>query len=236
VADLASGRLWRADIGFNTLTPLAGATATPLTALMFGADLSAWVLDPPRARCCASAATAGCCRPGAPALAALPPSAIALADGGATLLVADPALAQWAELRSGGALAQNVLPRRADGTRLVGVDALAVAGEQIAVLDRSAGAVHRVDRDGTLRDSLPWPAGTQAGALAADRFGRFFLLDVAGRSITVLQLGREPRMLTAAALGAQQIGGLAVDERHLALSDRLAGQVQIVTLAGEGAP
>ncbi len=76
----------------------------------------------------------------------------------------------------------------------------------------------------------------QAGTLAADRFGRIFLLDVGGRSITVLQAGRAPRVLDAATLGAQQIGGLAVDERHLAVSDRLTGQVLIVTLAAEAAP
>ena len=52
----------------------------------------------------------------------------------------------------------------------------------------------------------------------------------------MLQTGREARVLDAAALGAQQIGGLAIDERHLAVSDRLTGQVLIVTLAAESAP
>ena len=236
VADLASGRLWRADLGFNTLTPLAGATASPLTALMFGTDLSAWVLDAASRQVLRFGRDGRLLQTWRTGAAAVSPTAIALADGGATLLVADPGLAQWAELRSGGALAQSVLPRRPDGARLLGVDALAVAGEQVVVLDRAAAAVHRVARDGRVLESLPWPAGLQAGALAADRFGRIFLLDAGGRSIGLLQAGREARVLDAAALGAQQIGGLAIDERHLAVSDRLTGQVLIVTLAAESAP
>lgn len=236
VADLGSGRLWRADLGFNTLTPLAGTSASPLTALMFGADLSAWVLDAASRQVLRFARDGRLLQTWRTGTAAVSPAAIALADGGATLLVADPGLAQWAELRSGGALAQSVLPQHPGGARLLGVDALAVAGDEVVVLDRAAGAVHRVARDGRVLASLPWPAGVQAGALAADRFGRVFLLDAGGRHITVLQQGREARVLDAATLGAQQIGGLALDERHLAVSDRLTGQVLIVTLAAEAAP
>ena len=232
VADLASGRLWRADTAFNTLTPVAGAPVAPNIALLLGADQSAWVLDPASRQVLRFARDGRLLQTWRTGPAAPSPSALALADGGLTLLVADGSLGQWAELRSGGALALPVRLQLGDGAP-ASVDGIASGREQLFVLDHLAGAVHRVRRDGRVVETMGRGVLVQPTALAVDRYERVFVLDDAGQRVTVLRSGAEPRVLTAAELGVQQIGGIAVDERQLAVSDRLAGQVQILTLAAE---
>ena len=61
-----------------------------------------------------------------------------------------------------------------------------------------------------------------------------YVPDGQGRHVLVLHAGSEPRLLMAADLGVQRVGGVAVDERLLAVADRLVGQVQVLML--EGAP
>lgn len=226
VADLGSGRLWRADQGMQTMSAVAGAPVGPGTALALGPDLSAWVLDV-AARQLLRFARDGrllqTLRSGTPG-----PAAFALADGGATLLVADAGLAQWSELRPAGALATTVLPK--DGERRIGgSQAIAVGGEAVYVLDRAAARVHRVARDGRVLASLGEGVLKQPFALAADRTGRVFVADAQGPVLHVLD-GAAALTLDAAALRVQQIGGIAVDERTLAVADRLLGQVQLFTL------
>lgn len=235
VADAASGRVWRADLSFNTLTPLPGAPVGPGTALLLGNDLSAWVLDAAARQVLRFARDGRLLQTWRTGSAAPAPVAIALLDAGATLLVGDATLATFTELRSGGALALPVLPQRANGERM-GVDAIAAGRDGLFVLDRAVGAVHRVQRDGRLVETLGTGALAQPGTMVVDRHDRVFVLDAFGRSVTVLRSGAAPRVLQAAELGVQQIGGLAVDEGFLAVSDRLAGQVQIHTLAPEPRP
>ncbi|TXC65203.1 hypothetical protein FSC37_00845 [Piscinibacter aquaticus] len=232
IADAGSGRLWREDMALNTLTPIAGAPVTPGTLVAIGPDLSAWVLDGITRRCCASRATGGCCRPRRAAPAAASVAGFALADGGATLLVVDDSLGQWVEFRGAGGLAQpRSLPsdvRSADG--------VAVAGDSVFVLDKARGAVHALRRDGTLLATLGEGELKQPQAVAADRFARVFVVDDAGRTVKLLVPGREAQVFGAEALGVQQIGGIAVDERFLAVSDRVGGAVVIHQLAGEARP
>lgn len=231
VADLAAGRLWRADLGLQTMSAIAGAPVGPGTALALGPDLSAWVLDAP-ARQLLRFARDGrllqTLRSGTPS-----PGAFALADGGATLLVADTGLAQWSELRSIGAVATSVLPR--DGERrITGSDAIAAGRDAVWVLDRLAARVHRVARDGRVLASLGEGVLKQPVALAVDRHDRGFVADAQGPALHVLNTA-EPATLADEALRVQQIGGLAVDERTLAVADRLLGQVQLFTLRAEPA-
>ncbi|MBX3608101.1 MAG: hypothetical protein KF788_22700 [Piscinibacter sp.] len=231
VADLAGGRLWRADLGALSVSAVAGAPVGPGSALALGPDLSAWVLDV-AARQVLRFARDGrllqTFRAGTPT-----PGALALADGGATLLVADAGLAQWVELRSAGAVVPTALPAR-DGQRISGTDALAVSRTAVWVLDRAAARVHRVARDGRVLASLGEGTLRQPFALAVDRDERVFVADTQGPALHVLQVGAAPQTLDAAALGVQQIGGLAIDERVLAVSDRLLGQVQLFTLRPGG--
>jgi len=71
-------------------------------------------------------------------------------------------------------------------------------------------------------------------AIAADRFSRVFVLDAQDRALKLLAAGRPAQVFDAAALRVQQIGGFAIDERLLAVSDRLTGQVVIHVLGDEG--
>lgn len=228
VADLASGRLWRADLGAQTMSAIAGAPVGPGTALALGPDQSAWVLDSVARQLLRFARdgrllqTLRSATPG--------PGAFALADGGATLLVADAGLAQWSELRPTGT-ATAVLPREGE-RRITGSEAIAVGREAVFVLDRAAARVHRVARDGRVLASLGEGVLKQPFALAVDRFERVFVADAQGPALHVLNTAT-PASFDTATLRVQQIGGLAVDERMLAIADRLLGQVQLFTLRAE---
>lgn len=234
VADAGTSRVWRIDPAFNHASGIAGAPVTPLTALTLGSDLSAWVLDA-GARQVLRFARDGRLLQTYRIAAALPsPVALALADGGATLLVADGMGAQWGEQRSPTGLGVVIAPRAADGgagTRISGVDAMALVGDDLLVLDRLAAAVHRVARDGRVLATLGRGELVQPNALAVDRDGRIFVVDGGQRALIVLREGTPARRFDAAALGLQRIGGVAVDERVLALSDPLLGQVALFLIA-----
>ena len=235
VADAASGRLWRVDLLTQTLTGVAGAPVGPSTVLLLGADRSAWVLDAPARQVLRFAVDGRLLqtwRSGGTA-----PTGMAVLDNGATLVVAESTWGQWFELRSGGALALPVQPRRSDGTRIGAVDALSAGRDSLFVLDRAKGVVYRAQRDGEVVETLGAGALGQPSTLVVDRFDRAWVLDAQGRSVTMLASGQAPQVRSAADLGVQQIGGLAVDDRSLAVSDRLVGQVLIHPLPEpKGAP
>ena len=233
IVDSGTARIWRVDLGLNTFTPIANpsaAPATPGTALAIGPDLSAWVLDG------VSRQVTRFARDGRPMQTyragntAPAPVGIALADGGATLLMADAALRHWLEFRPIGSFSTAVVP---DAVRSLagaagavrGVDAIATSRDSVVVLDRSAGAVHVMHRDGQIQGRLGEGDLKQPVALAADRYGRVFVLDAQDDALVLLRVGRAAQRITAQALRVQRIGGIAVDESLLAVSDPLTGQV-----------
>ncbi|MFZ2652977.1 MAG: hypothetical protein WA210_22990, partial [Burkholderiaceae bacterium] len=227
IVDSGAGRVWRADLALNTLTPIAGAPATPGTAVALGPDLSAWVLDGVSRQTLRFARDGRLLQSHRGVGVAASVAAFALADGASTLLVADDSLRQWLEFRPVGAFALSVRPSRADGRAVGGVDAIASAGDTVYVLDRSAAVVHVVRRDGVVQGSLGEGELEQPVAIAADRFGRVFVHDAQGGTVKVLRAGQPTQVFDAARLRVQVIGGIAVDERFLAVSDRLTGQVVI---------
>lgn len=232
IVDAGAGRLWRADLALNTLSPIAGAPVTPGTQVALGPDLSAWVLDGVARQVLRFARDGRLLQTWRAAPAAASTAGFALADGGATLLVVDDSLRQWIEFRGAGGLA---LPR-AMPQDVRGADALAVAGDTVFVLDKARAVVHALRRDGTPLATLGEGALKQPQALAADRFARVFVLDAAERAIKLLVPGREAQVFGAEAMRVQQIGGLAVDERFLAVSDRVTGAVLIQQLIDEARP
>lgn len=235
VADVGNGRLWRIDPAFDQAATVAGAPVGPATALALGPDLSAWVLDPAAHQVLRFARDGRLLQTWRVGADVPSPVALALADGGATLLLADGLGAQWSEQRGPGGLARLVAPSR-EGRRLSGVDAIVPAGDALLVLDRLGAAVHRVDRDGRVLATLGRGDLVQPSAIAADRDGRVFVADRAGGMLVVLREGRPARRIEAAALDRLRIGSLAVDERVLALADPLRGEVALFTLAPGGGP
>ena len=234
VADSGTRRLWRSDLGSNALVPVPGVTVLPTTSVALAPDLTAWVLDGPGGqirRLARDGRLLQTFRSGAELVA---PAGLALADLGATALVADAGLRQWIELRSLGALALPVRPRTGSGGP-VGVDAIAVAGERVWVLDRSAGRVHRVDRSGQVLASLGEGALKQPVALTADRAGRVWVLDAQDHSVKLLREDRPVQVFDAAALRVRQPAAIAADDRALAVADRLGGQVVVLRVL-EGRP
>lgn len=232
IVDAGSGRLWRADLALNTLTPVAGAPVTPGTAVALGPDLSAWVLDGVSRQVLRFARDGRLLQTWRAGPAAASTAGIALADGGATLLVADDALRQWLEFRPAGGMAQPVaMPQQVRG-----VDGLAAAGDTLFVLDKARGVVHALRRDGTALAVLGEGELKQPQAIAADRFARVFVIDAADRAVKLLAPGRDVQVFGAESLRVQQLGGIAVDERFLAVSDRLGGAVLIHVLGSEARP
>lgn len=226
IADSGSGRLWRADLALNTLSPIAGAPVTPTTALALGPDLSAWVLDGVARQVLRFARDGRLLQTYRASNASLSPSGLALAGGGATLLVTDDSLRQWLEFRPAGSFATPVAP----GGETRGVDGLAVAGDTVFVLDKARAAVHALRRDGTWLATLGEGELKQPVAIAADRFARVAVVDAQDRSVKLLVPGQPAQSFSAESLRVQQIGGIALDERLLAVSDRAAGAVVIVRL------
>lgn len=256
IVDSGTARIWRADLALNTLsavegappgtgsagagtgatpgTAVAGTAATPGTAIALGPDLSAWVLDGVSRRIVRIARDGRLMQTYRGDRTAPSPVAIGLADGGSTLLVADSALRQWVEFRSVGAFSLSVAPSSPDAVR--GVDGLAVTRQAVYLLDRSAGVVHVVRRDGQVLARLGEGELKQPVAIAVDRFERVFVLDAQDNSVALLRAGRPAQVFDAASLRVQQISGIAVDESFLAVADRLTGQVVIHQLIGSGRP
>jgi hypothetical protein len=227
VVDSGAARVWRVDIALNTLTAIAGAPATLGTAVALGPDLSAWVLDGVSRQVLRFARDGRLMQTYRAGGASPSPVGFTLADGGATLLVADSSLHQWVEFRPAGAFATPVQPSGAGGQEVRGVDGIASAGDTVYVLDRGAGVVHAVRRDGQVLGSLGEAELKQPVAIAADRFGGVFVLDAQDRAVKLLRPGRTTLVFSAGQLRVQAIGGIAVDERFLAVTDRLSGQVVI---------
>lgn len=236
VADLATARLWRADTAGNAVTGIAGAPVGPGMALALGPDLSAWVLDAVSRQVLRFARDGRLLQTHRIGTALPSPVALALADGGATLLLADGLGAQWSEQRGPAGLVHHVAPEQANGLRISGVDALAVAGDHICVLDRLQGVVHRVSRQGQVLQTLGRGELQQPVALAVDRLGRVVVHDAQDHSLKRLRSGGPALRWTAADLGVQQIGDLAIDGTMLAVSDALAGQVVLHSMAHDSAP
>lgn len=226
VADSATQRVWRADLRFNTLTALPGAIVTPGTALALAPDQSAWVLEGAAGQARRFARDGRVLQTILFGSDAAAPMGIALTDAGSTLLVADGGLRQWLEYRTVGAFAAHVRPQGAEG-RLSGVDAIAVGGGFLWLLDRSAGAVNKVNRSGQLQATLGAGWLKQPVALAVDRVGRAWVLDVQDHSVKLLREGRPMQVFDAASLRVQQPFALAVSEGFLAVADRLGGQVVV---------
>ena len=229
VLDSASARLWRVDIGLQTLSPVAGAPTAPGTPLALGIDLSAWVLDAPARQVLRFGRDGRLMQTFRGSAAAPAPSTFALADSGAALLVADGTLGQWAEWRPVGAFATAVAAR-ADGARIGNVDALAATRDAVYVLDRAGGVVHKVRRDGQVLATFGRGELKQPSAIAVDRFDRLFVVDAFDRTLKVLREGEPTAAFTAQQLGVLQIGAIAIDERTLAVADPLAGQVALLPL------
>lgn len=235
VADAGTGRLWRADTVSSNLTGVAGAPVGPGTALALGPDGSAWVLDPGSGQVLRFGRDGRLLQTHRAGVTLPAPVALALADGGATLLLADGLGAQWVEQRGPAGVLRPVLPRMpgaaAGEARIGGVDGLAVTPDAVWVLDRAAGLVHLVTRDGQVRRSLGRGELKRPLAVAVDRVGRAYVLDA--HDDAVCQFGTDGvlRRWPPRELGVTRCAAIAVDGLMLALADDLGGRVVLHRLA-----
>lgn len=235
VADGASGRLWRADVGGGYVTGLPLGPFAGGALVLLGPDLSAWVLDP-GAGLVLRVGRDGRLRQSLRLPAALlTPVAMALADDGLTLRLADGLAARWLEQRSGGPF-RDVEPRRSDGGSIGSIDGFAPAASgHLYVLDRLSALVHRVEPGGKVVQTLGRGELMQPVAIASDRRGRVYVHEAQDGSLKRLDGPAPARRWTAQDLGVQRVGALAVDGRWLAVADPLGGQVVLFDITDEAA-
>lgn len=231
VADLAGQRLWRTDVAGQAMQAITGAPVVPGVQLALGPDLSAWVLDAGAGQVLRFDRGGRLLQSVRLPLALPSPAAMLLVDGGATLLVADGLGATWVELR-GGAVVRAVSPESPSGQRVSGCDGLAPSRAGLWVLDRLAGAVHEVARDGRVLRTLGQGALVRPSAVAAERHGGVWVHD-AGGAEALHRLGGEapPWKAGAADLGVPRIGALAADGALVVLADAGGGGVLLWSAA-----
>lgn len=227
VVDAGTGRVWRADLVFNTLSVVPGVPAVASTTVALGPDLAAWVLDSVARQVLRIGRDGRLLQTFRATQDAPAPTTFALADAGATLLLADSSLHQWLELRAVGGVAPVVVARATAGDPVRGADAIAQAHDLVYLLDRAAALVHVVQRDGRVVGRLGAGELKQPVAIAADRAGHVAVLDAHDNAVKFLHEGAAAQVFDAARLRVQVIGGIALDDAALAVSDRVAGQVQI---------
>lgn len=232
IVDSGAGRVYRCDIALNTLTPIAGAPATPQTRVALGADLSAYVLDAAARRVLRFARDGRLLQTFRSDAAAAEPIDFALAANGASLLLVDRTLAQVAVFGMAGGTVIPLRAVRGDGVPAGGASAIAVGREDMYLLDVGAGLVHRVGADGAIRASFGRSQLVAPSALGVDRFERVYVADPAAGLIRVFDDGVAVRALSASSLGVQRIGGIGVTGDELAVSDSAMGQVAVFRLRG----
>lgn len=234
VADAAAARLWRCDLAGGQISAVDEVPVSPRLQLLLGPDLTAWALDPPSQRLWRVA------RDGTPRPPVRLPSSLAtpvtmtLADAGATLLVGDGSGAHWLEWRGAGGVPRVVEPQGADGRRVSGVDALALAADgQVLVLDRLAARVHRCTRAGLVLGSLGLGELHQPVGVAAGPGREVWVHDAHDDSLVRLRDGAPLRRWPAQAFAMARIGAFAVDGRYIATGDVQRGTVTLHTLPVE---
>lgn len=232
VVDSGAARVWRCDIAFGTLVPIAGAPATPLTRVALGPDLSAYVLDAPARRLLRFGRDGRLLQTLRADDSLADPVDFALARDSAAVVIADRTLSQVAIVGPAGGIAVPLRATRSDGVPAQGA-AVAMGADDIYLLDVAAGAVHRIGRNGAIRLSFGQGLMTSPAQLAIDRFERVYVADPAAGRVHVFGDGLLLHAFGTAELGVQRIGGIAIDGDVLAVGDTVAGQVVLVRL---GAP
>lgn len=233
IVDSGAGRLFRCDIALNSLIPIAGAPATPLTRVALGPDLSAYVLDVPARRVLRFARDGRLLQTLRADDSLATPTDFMLTRNGAGVVIADRTLAQVAVIGTAGGIVVPMRALRADGVATGGASAIAAGDSDMYLLDVAAGVVHRVAPDGAIRVSFGQARFTAPSGLAVDRFERVYVADPAAGRIHVFADAAPVRSWTAAELGVQRIGGMAVDGDQLAVGDLGTGIVNLFRL---GAP
>jgi hypothetical protein len=233
IVDSGAGRLFRCDIAFNSLVPIVGAPATPLTRVALGPDLSAYVLDVPARRVLRFARDGRLIQTLRADDSLASPTDFMLTRNGAAVVVADRTLAQVAVIGALGGIVVPLRALRADGVATGGASAIAAGDIDMYLLDIAAGVVHRVAPDGAIRASFGQAQFTAPSRIAVDRFERVYVADPAAGRIHVFAEGAPVRSWSTAELGVQRIGGMAVDGDQLAVGDLGSGIVNLFRL---GAP
>jgi hypothetical protein len=230
IVDSGAARIYRFDLAFNALVPIAGAPATPQTRVALGADLSAFVLDVPARRVLRFARDGRLIQTFRADESLATPADFALTRTGSAVVIADRTLAQLVVIGMAGGTAVATRAMRSDRVAVGGAASIAAGRDDLYMLDVAAGVVHRVAVDGAIRSSFGQSTFTAPTIVAVDRFERVYVADPAAGRLHVFFDGMPVRAWTLAELGVQQLGGIAVDTDLLAVGDLGGGQVRLFRL------
>lgn len=231
VVDAAAGRIFRIDRALNTLLPLpaAAAAALPNTRVALAADHSAFVLDAGARRVLRFARDGRLLQTLRPEPLAEPVD-LALSPDAAELWLADATLAQVTRVALAGGIAQPLRITRADGAGLAQLGAVVATRDGLWLLDRATGTLQKLGADGRVQQIIGRPQVEAPESIAADRHGRLYVAEPMVGRIRVFRDGEVEREFSAAALGVQRIGPIAVDGDELAVVDALVGQIRLLRL------
>lgn len=234
IVDSGAGRLYRYDIALNALTGVAGPPATPQTRVALGPDLSAYVLDT-TARQVLRFGRDGRLLQTFRTDVAFAPADFALGTDNVSLQLLDRTTAQVALLTQVGASVLPLRPLAGDGFPTGALAAIAVGRAGTYLLDANEGVVHVMGRDGRIVRTFGRGELDQPGTIAVDRNERVYVTEPGQRRIKVFRDDAVVQTLIATELRVLSIGGIAVDENLLAVSDPENGQIALYALRTEAA-
>lgn len=233
IVDPGHQRTWRMDAFAGTVTGIAGAPSDSLARVALAPDLSMWVLDGRASRLLRFARDGRLLQTAALSTPLQPAARFAVAQDGSTVLVPAAAPSHWIEVHALSGRVEERSLRSPDGVRLdARVDAVAMVGARVFLLDRSSARVHVSTRDGILTSRVGAGVLRQPFALGADRHGQLYVADAFDASIKVFAVGGAlMRTLTRDQLGVTTLTDMAVDDDAMVVCDVATGQVQWLPLS-----
>lgn len=228
VADSGAAAVFRMNLDSQIMTRVTGVTATSGTRLLVEEDYSLFVLDVQSRRVSRLARSGRLLANYAAGLDLASPVGIAVKRPAGAVYVADGPYNRIVAFHPLGGGAQ-VLAHRATGRdRLQSIAALAAGMDALYASDPACGCIARMAWDGTVLDTFGHGVLAQPGPIAADRFGRVYVVDAFHRSLYVFVEGRLVGTRTATSFGLGRLDDVKITGDQIVLADGQRARVELL--------
>lgn len=160
------------------------------------------------------------------------PVTVVVDEGRAEILAGDGLTARVLVFNRGGGVVRAMGAQVSGGVRFQSVAAMAIAADQLYVVDRLMRQVHALSPAGASRYEFGAEELKQPAAIAADDHQRVYVVDSADNTIKVYRGGRFQTVVGAsgdpAGLGFRQISGLWASDGLLYVADSAGASVEIL--------
>ncbi|MBI3374946.1 MAG: hypothetical protein HY017_24755 [Betaproteobacteria bacterium] len=234
IADAGHDAVFHCDVFSQQLRRLPGTGARPGVKLCVLGDRSVVILDPMRGRLLRVS------RDGRQLARLQDPWLLA---GARDLALEDPSGVIWlADSSAGRVLAVRPafnavlpVPLAAFGGESIGpLTALVTGFDALYAVEPARTRVLRLDAQGRVMQAFGEGVLRQPRALAADRYGRVYVVDGMDRSLHIFRAGRHEGSLAAQSFGVTEFSDVRVHDDELAIADAVGGRVQLFRVLGEG--